>query len=236
MFALPSATPMKLSSTEDICSREISLSSAIAMPSFCTSRASSCLSTFAASCSPRLMSRIAARCVPARSPGLLAIGGDPILHDLRGPLRILPDQRAGCRDLLLKTGLQLDRRTALLGEAYLVARGLLYRYRPCRFGERFHERAQDEECHQQHQRRADDLLPELGDPRSLPDRQSLDRPRRRVRLEGLIEDVDLITAIVLEADGLAHELREALDVLLAHRARARLAVGIRFLPVVEHHA
>src|ERR1700728_1007510 len=144
MFALPSATPMKLSSTEDICSREISLSSAIAMPSFCTSRASSCLSTLAASCSPRLMSKIAARCVPARSPGLLAIGGDPILHDLRGPLRILPNQSARRRDLLLKTGLQLDRRGARLGEAYLVARGVLERDRPRRSGERFYERPQDE--------------------------------------------------------------------------------------------
>src|SRR5580693_4183682 len=224
MFALPSATPMKLSSTEDICSREISLSSAIAMPSFCTSRASSCLSTFAASCSPRLMSRIAARCVPARSPGLLAIGGDPILHDLRGPLRILPDQGARCRDLLLKTGLQLDRRAALLGEAYLVARDVLDRDRPRRSGERFHERPQDEKRHEQHQPRADDLLPELGDPRSLPDRHSLDRSRRRVRLEGLVEDVDLITPIVLEADGLAHELSEALDVFRAHRTRGGLAV------------
>src|SRR5579872_4563436 len=92
-----------------------------AMPSFCTSRASSCLSTLAASCSPKLMSKIAARCVPARSAGLLAIGGDPILHDLRGPFRILPDQRARRRDLLLKTGLQLDRGTGLLREADLVA-------------------------------------------------------------------------------------------------------------------
>src|ERR1700735_5858380 len=99
---------MNLSSTEVICSRDTSLSSAMAMPNFCTSRASSCLSTLAASCSPRLMSRIAARCVPARSPDLLAIGGDPILHDLRGPLRILPDQGPRGRDLLLKTGLQLD--------------------------------------------------------------------------------------------------------------------------------
>ena len=55
------AMPMKLSSTEVICSRDICLSSAMATPSFCTSRASSCFSTLAASCSPRLMSKIAAR-------------------------------------------------------------------------------------------------------------------------------------------------------------------------------
>jgi hypothetical protein len=37
-FALPSAMPMNFSSTEVICSRDISLSSAMAMPNFCTSR------------------------------------------------------------------------------------------------------------------------------------------------------------------------------------------------------
>ena len=56
IFALPSAMPMNLSSTELICSRDTSFSSAMAMPNFWTSRASSCLSTLAASCSPRLIS------------------------------------------------------------------------------------------------------------------------------------------------------------------------------------
>src|SRR5271154_5492025 len=110
---------MKLSSTAVICSRVICLISAMATPSFCTSRASSCFSTLAASCSLRLMSRIAARCVPASSPGLSAIGGDPILHDLCGPLRILADQSAGRCDLLLETRLQLDR-LALTREGHPV--------------------------------------------------------------------------------------------------------------------
>src|SRR6201999_2992564 len=107
MFALESAMPMNLSSTELICSRDTSLSSAIAMPNFCTSRASSCLSTLAASCSPKLISNMAARWVPASSS--LAIRGDPLLHDLGCTPGILPHQGPRRSDLLLKTRLQLDR-------------------------------------------------------------------------------------------------------------------------------
>ena len=119
MFALPSATPMKVVEHRASSARAIlSLSSAMAMPSFCTSRASSCLSTLAASCSPRLMSKIAARCVPARSSGLLAIGGDPILHDLCGALRILPDQGPRRRDLLLETRGEFDGFAALPRDAH----------------------------------------------------------------------------------------------------------------------
>src|ERR1700683_2174633 len=106
MLALPSTTPMKVSSTEVIWSRDTSLSSAMAMPNFWTSRASSCLSTLAASCSPRLMSSMAARCVPASSS--LAIRGDPVLHDLCGTPGVLPHQGSRGRDLLLKTGREFD--------------------------------------------------------------------------------------------------------------------------------
>src|ERR1700688_3023595 len=91
------------------------------MPSLCTSLASSCLSRLAASCSPRLMSKMAARCVPSSSSGL-AIGSDPVLHHLRGTLRILPDQRPGRGDLLLKTGAELDRVVRLAGKADFIAR------------------------------------------------------------------------------------------------------------------
>src|SRR5271163_5104772 len=106
MLALESAMPMNLSSTELICSRDTSLSSAMAMPNFCTSRALNCLSTLAASCSPKLISKIAARCVPASSS--LAIRGDPVLHDLCCTPGILPHQGSRRRDLLLKTGRELD--------------------------------------------------------------------------------------------------------------------------------
>src|SRR5579871_2810165 len=174
MLAFSSATSMKLSSTELICSRDTCLSSAMAMPSFCTSRASSCFSTFAASASPRLISRIAARCVPARSSGLSAIGGDPLLHDLRGALRVLTDEGARRSQLLLEAGLQLDRVAALRREAQPViadiaalrsARGP----RP-RAGQRLHQRAQHQEGDEQHQARADALLGELRDPGVVPHR------------------------------------------------------------------
>src|ERR1700722_15941081 len=105
MFALPSAMPMNLSSTALICSRDTSLSSAMAMPNFCTSRALNCLSTLAASCSPKLMSSMAARCVPASSS--LAIRGDPVLHDLCCTFGVLPPQGSRGRDLLLKAGREL---------------------------------------------------------------------------------------------------------------------------------
>ena len=182
MLALPSATPMNLSSTEVICSRDTSFSSAMAMPSLCTSRASSCLSTLAASCSPRLMSKIAARCVPASSSGLLAIGGDPILHDLCGTLRILPDQGPRRRDLLLKTRRQFDGLAALAGKAHAIVRQIAGTRRRqararSRLGERLHQRPQHQERDQQHQPRADDLLRELRDPGRFPERRPLDRRR-----------------------------------------------------------
>ena len=54
--------------------------------------------------------------------------------------------------------------------------------------------------------------------------------------EGLIHDIELIAAIVLESDRFAHQLREALEVRIAHGLRGDLAVLARFLPVIEHHA
>src|SRR5271163_2133379 len=144
MLALESAMPMNLSSTELICSRDTSLSSAMAMPNFCTSRALNCLSTLAASCSPKLISKIAARCVPASSS--LAIRGDPVLHDLCCTFRILPDQGSRRRDLLLKTGREFDGLASLPRKAHAVALDIAAAAagmpRP-RFGQGFHQGPQD---------------------------------------------------------------------------------------------
>src|SRR6202047_946529 len=190
MFALESATPMNLSSTAVICSRDTSLSSAIAMPNFWTSRASSCLSRLAASCSPKLISRMAARCVPASSSGLLAIRGDPVLHDLCCTPRVLPDQRSRRRDLLLKTGSEFDRLAPLPRKAHaiavkiprLAAGGAPRR----RFGQGFHQGTQDQECHDQHQRGTHDLLRQLSDPGRFPQRRAVDGTDRHAALEGLV--------------------------------------------------
>src|SRR3984885_7945500 len=217
MFALPSAMPMNLSNTELICSRDTSFSSAMAMPNFWTSRASSCLSTLAASCSPKLISKMAARCVPASSS--LAIRGDPVLHDLCRTPGILPHQGSGGRDLLLETGRELDC-LALSREAEAIAVDVLAQGRGRslrRLGEGFHQRPQHQEGHEQHQARADDLLGQLGQPGLLPQRQPIDRRQRDVALESLVQHIDLIAALVLEPDRLLDELREAFDVGVAHR-------------------
>src|ERR1700722_21408 len=158
MFALPSAMPMNLSSTALICSRDTSFSSAMAMPNFCTSRALNCLSTLAASCSPKLISKMAARCVPASSS--LAIRGDPVLHH----------QGSGGRDLLLETRRELDC-LALSREAEAIAVDVLAQGRGRslrRLGEGFHQRPQHQEGDEQHQGRADDLLGQLSQPGLLP--------------------------------------------------------------------
>src|ERR1700722_3307702 len=238
IFALESATPMNLSSTEVICSRETSLSSAMAIPNFWTSRASSCLSTLAASCSPKLMSRMAARCVPASSSGLLAIG-DPILHDLCRAPGILADQGSRRRDLLFKTGGELDCLAALTRNAHPVA--LYFAGLACpagepgdRLGQRLHQRPQHQERHHQDQGGAHDLFRELRDPRRFPQRQAVHGGDRSAALEGLIEQVQLVAAILLEPDGFAHQLREAFDVGVAHRRRCGLAVGVHLLPIVAH--
>src|ERR1700722_9288098 len=236
ILALPSAIPMNLSSTELICSRDTSLSSAMAMPNFWTSRASSCLSTLAASCSPRLMSRMAARCVPASSS--LAIRGDPILYDLCRTSRILSHQGSCCRDLLLKARRELDR-FALSREAYAVAVDFFdggRRQPACRLGQRLHQRPQDQECNDQHQGSAGDLLGKLSEPGLLPQRRSVHRPQRHASLERLVEDIQLVAAILFQADGFLDQLCKAFDVGVAHRRGGRLAVGIDLLPVIQHHA
>src|ERR1700690_1427501 len=170
---------MKVSSTAVICSRDTSLSSAIAIPSFWTSRASSCFSTLAASCSPRLISRMAARCVPARSSGLLAIGGDPILHDLCCAPRVLPHQRPRRRDLLLEARGEFDGFAALTRDAHAVALdvaglGACGTAPRRRLGQRLHQRPQHQERDYQYQNGADDLFGELRDPRRLPQRRTVD--------------------------------------------------------------
>src|SRR5450631_908502 len=232
---------MNLSSTEVICSRDTSLSSAIAIPSFWTSRASSCLSTFAASCSPKLISRMAARCVPASSSTLLAIRGDPILHDLCCTPRILPYQGTRCRDLLLKTGRQFDRLTTLSRKTHAIALEIAgvatAGSQPRRgLGQRFHQRPQNQKGEHQHQPSAHDLFRQLRDPWGLPQRQTFDGAYRRAALESLTEHIQLIAAILFQTDGFTHQLREALNVGVAHGGRGDFAVLTHFLPIIQHHA
>src|SRR5690348_11246662 len=71
----------------------------------CTSFAPMCLSTWAASCSPRVSSRMAARSVPLRSASFLSvILGHPTSYNLCDPFRVLTHQSPGLHDLLLVCG------------------------------------------------------------------------------------------------------------------------------------
>src|SRR5580658_7721960 len=95
----------KEDSTPLTSSRDTFCNCAIAAPIFCTSRAPMCLSTCAASCSPSVNSRIAARSVPLRSSlppaGVSLIDRHPVADHLRDALRVLVHQRAGVGDLLI---------------------------------------------------------------------------------------------------------------------------------------
>src|SRR5688500_3806206 len=119
---------LKSPSTPDTSSRDTFARSAIALPSFCTAFASMWRRISAASLSPSVSSRIAARSTPERcgnagaaaffgaaglAPSLpFAAGAAPFfaavsaivrhpgLHDLRDPLRILRDEATRLRDLL----------------------------------------------------------------------------------------------------------------------------------------
>src|SRR3569833_366678 len=85
---------LRTSSLETFCSF------AMAAPMRCTSLAPICFNTSAASFSPRVSNRIAARSVPVRS-GFSFIIGYPTLDDLRNPLRVRGDQGPCLCDLLL---------------------------------------------------------------------------------------------------------------------------------------
>src|ERR1700681_4178395 len=76
----------------------------MAAPMRCTSLAPMCFNTCAASCSPSVSKRIAARSVPERSASFLSIIlGHPTSYDLGYALRILVHQGSRLHDLLLVT-------------------------------------------------------------------------------------------------------------------------------------
>src|SRR5882724_12970588 len=80
---------------------ETLVSFAMAAPMRCTSLAPMCFNTWAASCSPNVSKRIAARSVPLRSASFLSvILGHPTSYDLCYALGILVNQRARLQYLL----------------------------------------------------------------------------------------------------------------------------------------
>src|SRR3982751_5819742 len=111
--------PANASSTESASSRETFLSVAIAVPIACTSRASMCFSTAAASCSPSESSSTQARWAPGRFCGS-ALLPPPCFHDLRDLLRILARHALGELDFLLESERRRARRAHAPAERQCV--------------------------------------------------------------------------------------------------------------------
>src|SRR5690242_7625912 len=115
--------PANASSTASASSRETFFSVAIAVPIACTSRASMCFSTAAASCSPSERSSTDARCAPVSFCGS-AIFAHPCFHDLRDLLRILARDALGQFDLLLEPERRRARRAHAAAKRQRVRDGL----------------------------------------------------------------------------------------------------------------
>src|SRR6185437_10035557 len=150
-------------------SRETLASFAIAVPIRCTSFAPMCLSTWAASVSPSVSSRIAARSVPlrlaSRRSARSLILAYPAAHHLRDSLRVLADERACLHELLLVRQrahrLPLPRRQR--GRPAVRCRGLQGLCTGCgrseahRCDERFHQWPEDrQDQYENHHEAGDD--------------------------------------------------------------------------------
>src|SRR5579875_255675 len=240
----PTPTEVWLSTVEEksermalTSSRETYLRCAIAAPTRCTSLAPMCFKTWAASCSPSVRSRMAARSVPVRFsapfPARSLIGGHPGAHDLRDALRVLIDERARVRDLLLVALRRHHGRRP--GRSGCGGGGpRLHGYRRRRGMERGPRRS-DEAAHEgaQHGKRQDDEHDEAGcelrqlrEQRPLPEGHLLEWRVARLRLvlERGIQDVHAVAALRIEADRVLDQLRDAIELSLRQRVLVRLAV------------
>src|SRR6185312_2772026 len=163
---------VKSDTTPVTSSRDTPLSLAIAVPMRCTSFAPMCLSTCAASCSPRVNNRIAARSVPVRaslrSRSFILVY--PSANDLCDALGVLADQRARLGDLhFVRDGFCRIPFGDLLRQGGRCARD-----GACLSHQVLHQGSQDREHqHQQHDG-AGCQLRELLKQRRLPDRRLLD--------------------------------------------------------------
>src|SRR5580698_3172312 len=118
---------------------------AMALPTRCTSLALICLRICAASPSPSVSSRIAARSVPLRLASRSTILVHPLAHHLRYPLGVLADERARLDELLLVGEHRLGRRRRVI-----EGRGVRRRLE-ARATERAQERLHQRPHHRQHQ-------------------------------------------------------------------------------------
>src|SRR5690348_827087 len=189
--------PANASSTESASSRETFFSVAIAVPIACTSRASMCFSTAAASCSPSESSSTEARCAPVSFCDS-AIFAHPRFHDLRDLFGILTRDALGQLHLLFERERRRAGRAAQAAERQRVggrfqrdrrAVGTCERerLRARRTDEIAEQRPQHDENEPEREQRTDALLDDLAHGRLLPERyvHGLELGRR---LEGRVDD------------------------------------------------
>src|SRR5690348_9356456 len=178
------------------------LSAAIAAPTTCTSRASRCFSTIAASSSPSDSSRIAARCAPLMLFTSRAIGGYPVLHDLRDLARVFRSDPPCHADLLfvVRGSATCGQRPAVVaidfaGYGFMDAGALLgagqwaraFRGGLVRAQQAAQHRPQQSERQQQRSQYAEPLLDQVHHAGALPERGRRRVFRRRTMLERLVD-------------------------------------------------
>src|SRR5215472_13241086 len=196
---------VKSETTFSTSTRETFLTLAMARPTRCTSLALMCLRICAASCSPSVSSRIAARSVPLRLTSFSGILVHPITNDLRDALRILAHEAARLRELLLvgERGPGTRRRSGerrgagrLRGEARSAQR--------CE--EAPHQRAQYRQHQHDEHDGAEEELQSLEEQRLLPQGGLLEIAatlgRCRLLGERGVDDVDDVAARFVEAHGI----------------------------------
>src|SRR6185312_537631 len=229
---------VKSDTTPVTSSRDTPVSLAIAVPMRWTSFAPMCLSTCAASCSPRVNNRMAARSVPLRasfrSRSFILVY--PSTDDLRDALGVLADQRA-CLGYLhfMRSCLCRFPLGHLLGQGDWSARD---GDGACLSHQILHQRPQDRQHqHEQHDG-AGSQLRELLEQRRLPDRRLLDVAvlgGRRFRRKRLVHDVDGIAARLVVAHRVLDELSDVIQLRLCQRHIDRLAGIVDRMQVVNQH-
>src|SRR3954463_8440156 len=206
--------PANASSTESASSRETFLSVAIAVPIACTSRASMCFNTAAASCSPSESSNTEARCAPVSFCGS-AIFAHPCFHDLCDLLRILARDALGELDFLLES----ERRRARCAHASAERQCVGARLETVRAGGRERkllrarwadeiakQRAQHDQDQPECEQRADALLHDLAHGRLLPERHADGLEIGRA-VERRVDDRNVVAALLVETDCVPDEQR-----------------------------
>src|SRR5436190_19671724 len=207
-----SSSVVNVLSTLRTSSRVTLVSSAMERPRRCTSFAPMCLRISAASVSPSVSNRMAARSTPPRLLATSGIARHPRFHDLRSALRILRDHAAR-RCYLLFVG---ERGRFRWRFATRHGQRRLPQYRRARggqqsLGQRLEHAEHDD---QQHEQPGEHLRESLRTG-SLPDGNRLELAlldRRRTE-ERRVHDVDRVPARTVETHGIAHQRGEPVELI-----------------------